>query len=624
MQGVGWEERGAATPVLGSQRREVAAKPRGGLMDEPQPTEARREDASTRRTRALLQLGALATPEFGRALREILRIDAGALDVARVSFWWLQRDPPRLVCEEGYVASAPSYEAGTSLEGAAVPAYLRAVQEQRALVVEDVSRDPRTRELGGYLDRFGVGALLDVPVWSRGAVVGVLCHEHVGGSRAWKPDEVEFATAVGQAVATALEARDRDAAESAARRAHFLARATAALSEVLDVEQIPARLAGLAVPEIADWCTIHVLEEGELRCLAATHVDPALSASLLDRAQRPRVTARPPRAVVLETGEPLLLPRIAHDQLRAVVGEEEARLLAELGTSSILAVPLTAHGQRIGALTLGIGRARRPYGEQDLDLARELGDRAAIAIENARLFRQAQDAVAARDEFLSIASHELYTPITSLKLAVQTLARDRHALSPEAVARANELLQRQVDRLAQLVGELLSITRIRAGRLPLELDEVDLCEVVRSVIQQLEPDLVRAGCPLTLDCPERLAGRWDRSRLGQVVTNLLTNALKFGTGRPIEVELRGRAEEVLLRVRDHGIGIEPQQLARLFQPYERAAPAGTVGGLGLGLYIVRGIVEALGGTVTVESAPGEGSTFQVALPRCAPAARAAA
>lgn len=593
-------------------------------MGEPQPSEGREDaDASTRRTRALLELGALTTPEFARALREILRIDADALEVERVGFWWLERDPLRLACEESYSACERRFEAGTCLEGAAVPAYVRALQEQRAVTVPDVSRDPRTRELAEYIERLGIGALLDVPVWSRGAVVGVLCHEHVGGPRAWRSDEVEFATAVGQVVATALEARQRDAAEDIARRARFLARATAALSEVLDVGQIPARLAGLAVPEIADWCTIDVLEEGELRCLAAAHVDPALSASLLERARHPRVRARPPRAVVLETGEPLLLPRIAPEQLRAVTGEEEARFLAELGTSSILAVPLVAHAQRIGALTLGIGRARRPYGEHDLDLARELGDRAAIAIDNARLYRQAQDAVAARDEFLSIASHELYTPITSLKLAVQTLARDRHALPPEAIARANELLQRQVDRLTQLVSELLSITRIRAGRLPLELEDVDLCDVVRGVIQQLEPDLVRAGCPLTLDCPEHLTGRWDRSRLGQVVTNLLTNALKFGAGRPIEVELRGGPDEARLRVRDHGIGIEPQQLARLFRPYERAVPTGQIGGLGLGLYIVRGIVDALGGAVTVESAPGEGSTFQVTLPRCAPAAPAA-
>jgi signal transduction histidine kinase len=179
-----------------------------------------------------------------------------------------------------------------------------------------------------------------------------------------------------------------------------------------------------------------------------------------------------------------------------------------------------------------------------------------------------------------------------------------------------ETAARQADRLARLITELMDVSRITAGRLHLELEEVDLVTLVRDVVGRLGEDAAKAGSPIELD--ERSAtvtGRWDRLRIEQVVTNLLTNAFKFAAGKPIEVTVAEDGPLGRIVVADHGVGIAPEDSERIFRRYEQATPAQRHGGLGLGLYIVRQIVEAHGGTIRVESQPGVGSVFTVELPR---------
>ncbi len=579
-------------------------------------------ESSPGRQRALLELASLQGGAFPATLRQILRIDAQALGVERVSFWWLRRRSRALECELCYLASKDAFEAGACVTA---PGYLTALERQEVIAADDARSDERTREFTeDYLVPLGITSMLDVPVWWRGEVVGVVCHEHVGPPRRWSPADCELATVVAQAVTIALEARQRSAAEHAGWRADFLARATAALTETLDVEQIPARLARLAVPDLAEWCAIDTEEQGRIRRVAAAHADPRRARPLLEWAeQRGALPARlQPAATVLETGTPIFIPSATRQRLRALTCTQETEFLIEQGTRSLLAVPLIARGRRLGALTLGSGRARRSFHRKDLELVQALADRAAIALENGRLLRETQRAVAARDEFIAVASHELSTPIMSLKLAVQALEGERLTLSPEAAARAAAVARRQVDRIEQLVGELLNVTRIRAGRLPLQLEQVELGAVVREVAARLAPVVESVGSRLTIDCPRPVLGRWDRSRLEQVVTNLLTNALKFGGGAPVDVLVDADAERARLAVRDHGPGVQPEQLSLLFEPYHQERPT-PQGGLGLGLFIVRGIVEALGGTATAESRVGEGATFRVELP-LAPSGRQAA
>jgi signal transduction histidine kinase len=262
---------------------------------------------------------------------------------------------------------------------------------------------------------------------------------------------------------------------------------------------------------------------------------------------------------------------------------------------------------------------RRPYGTADLWLAQELGSRAALALDNSRLFAEAQEAIERRDEFLLVASHELKTPLTSLKMQAHLLARllprlQRAEVAPERIDAAIQVLDRQIARLAHLVNELLDVTRLNAGRLSLTRAPVDLASLTREVVERMRQQLADARCRPQLELEGPVVGHWDASRMEQVLINLLSNAIKYGAGGPIHVVVRGVGERALLVVRDHGIGIAEADQARIFERFERAVSVRNFGGLGLGLYIVRWIVTSHGGTIRVESEPGAGAAFIVELP----------
>jgi PAS domain S-box-containing protein len=223
----------------------------------------------------------------------------------------------------------------------------------------------------------------------------------------------------------------------------------------------------------------------------------------------------------------------------------------------------------------------------------------------------AQEAVQVRDDFLSVASHELNTPLTPLKLQLGMLRRDS---DPARVASRLETIERQVDRFGELVARLLDVSRIAAGRLALEPEALNVGTVVRDVAARFGPEAAANGCELRLRVQDGVVGWFDRVRMDQVLANLVSNAVKYGQGKPIEMCLDASEGVARVRVRDHGIGIEPHLQARIFDRFERAVSARHYGGFGLGLWIVRQIVEASGGHIAVESQPGKGSTFSVDLP----------
>jgi len=226
-------------------------------------------------------------------------------------------------------------------------------------------------------------------------------------------------------------------------------------------------------------------------------------------------------------------------------------------------------------------------------------------------------AVRSRDEFLSLASHELKTPLTSLMLQTQLLQRRLErgeGLPPENVRRVLDQTARQTERLSRLVNDMLDISRITAGRLSLEPDTFELAELAADVVSKLGPQLSEARCEVTVRSAEPVVGRWDRYRLEQVLTNFLTNAVRYSPGKPVEISIRRVEEGAELRVRDQGRGIAPEDQERIFQKFERAVGSREVSGMGLGLFIVREIVEMHSGTVRVESALGQGATFIVTLP----------
>ena len=243
-----------------------------------------------------------------------------------------------------------------------------------------------------------------------------------------------------------------------------------------------------------------------------------------------------------------------------------------------------------------------------------LRDVTSLVEEQAALRRTVQ----IRDEFLSVASHELRTPITTLSLNTESLLTS-HARngSGERTQRRLDSIRRQVSRLQQLVDFLLDASRLVEGHLELQAEPVDMGAVASESIDLLHEPAVRAGCRISMHAEQNVVGQWDKLRVGQVITNLLSNAIKFGGGGAVDVEITRSGRMARLRVRDHGIGISPEGCARIFYRFERASSAGHFPGLGLGLWITKQIVDAYHGAISVESQPGEGSTFTVELP-CAP------
>jgi signal transduction histidine kinase len=319
--------------------------------------------------------------------------------------------------------------------------------------------------------------------------------------------------------------------------------------------------------------------------------------------------------VVLRSGAPLLIEEVTDEVIRASTSDSEnLRIVRALGVRSLVSVPMIARGRSIGVITYCLSDPARRYGLADVPVAQEMAQRAALAIDNARLVQKAQDAVRAREEFLSVAAHELHTPVTSLHLMMQALQRGGVPVTAETVRQTFAVADRQVRRLIKLIDELLDVSRIEAHRFAIEPERVDLGGLVRDVAERFTDDALRAGSSVSIEVNEPAVGRWDPMRLEQVVSNLLSNAIKFGGGHPIELAVTSSRDEARLAIRDHGIGVAPDRLPHIFERFERGVSPRQYGGLGLGLFIVRTIVETMGGRVQCEPTPGGGSTFLVDLP----------
>ncbi|NPC87194.1 HAMP domain-containing histidine kinase, partial [Pyxidicoccus fallax] len=279
-------------------------------------------------------------------------------------------------------------------------------------------------------------------------------------------------------------------------------------------------------------------------------------------------------------------------------------------------VPLRVRGQVVGALALVADGETRPLGHRDVLLAEDLAHRCAMALENARLLDEAHEAIDARDEFISVAAHELRTPLATLTLRVQSLMTQlRRAGTEEARLEKLGLIFRQVERLTGLVESVLDVGRVNAGTLELRREHVDLSALVEEGVARFADDAARAGCELRLRMEPPHVWAWlDRGRVEQALGHLLGNAIKFGIGQPVDISLTEVDGRARLTVTDHGIGIPGDAMERIFGRFERAVSSHQYGGLGMGLFLTRRIAEAHGGSIRVESAAGTGTTFVLELP----------
>jgi PAS domain S-box-containing protein len=403
---------------------------------------------------------------------------------------------------------------------------------------------------------------------------------------------------------------ERRRAEQATR---MLATASAALVASLDYAHTLEAVARQALPTLADWCAVDLIDaDGQPTTVASAHVDPA-SERLLRQVQR-RYPVTPagdlPTSRAMRTGQSVLIEVVDAATLAATsVDPEHARLRRAIGVDTQIAVPLIARGQVLGAITFGRSAGDR-YDAADLAVAEELARLASAAVDNARLYYDAQAGIRARDDFLSIAAHELKTPVAGLKAGAQLLARTL-GRGPVETARLGRMLVRldeAASRVAGLTDDLLDVARIRTGRLPHQPRSVDLASLVAGTVERAREALGPAH-PIVLDLPAGgLPIVVDPERIDQVVTNLVENAVKYSPGGgEVRVELGREGAGALLRVRDRGIGLPSESAERIFEPFNRAtnAQAAHIPGMGLGLHICRSIVERHGGWIRAES-PGVG------------------
>jgi PAS domain S-box-containing protein len=404
-------------------------------------------------------------------------------------------------------------------------------------------------------------------------------------------------------------------------RLRLLGEASRILASQLKYRETLTAMAQLTVPGVADWCAVDLVSEnGQLENVVRMHADP-VKARWGERLRfySPRPDSPSLTQQVLRTGKGLLATEISDELLQASAQDaEHLRLLRTIGVRSAVIVPLRAADRPLGVLSLAYAESGRRYDAEDLAFAEDLGTRVAMAIENSRLYSQAQEAIGIRDQFLSIASHELKTPLTSLTLQVSGLARlvAAGAVDPPKLQSRVTRMEQQTGRLATLIEDLLDVSRISTGRLVLQPEPMDLVALAREVIENHSDEADRAGNLVSLRAPDQLVGRWDRNRLDQVLSNLLANALKYAAGQPVDLVLDSDGAEVVIAVSDRGPGISPQDQRRIFKQFERASSP-NMAGLGLGLWIVSRVVEGHGGSVSVTSEPGEGATFTVRLPRAA-------
>ncbi|HYC88689.1 MAG TPA: ATP-binding protein, partial [Thermoanaerobaculia bacterium] len=407
---------------------------------------------------------------------------------------------------------------------------------------------------------------------------------------------------------------------TASENLRFLAEASDLLASSLDYETTLKTVTQLAVRSIADWCVVDVADDdGSFRRLSVAHVDPA-KVKLAYELQR-RYPPNPESSAVarvLRTGKTEWMREIPRELVEAnAVDDEHRAILHQLGLRSYIAVPLPAHGRTLGAITFLVSHeSGRRFRESDVRLAEELARRAGVAIENARLFRAANEANRAKDEFLATLSHELRTPMTAVLGWARML---KMGLTPEESVDAVDAIEKSASVQMQLIEDILDMSRIMAGKLRIETSPVDMRGVADAALTTVRPTAEMKGIEIiTSYAPVLSPVMGDPNRLQQVIWNLLTNAVKFTSrGGTILVRVAPANDGVCLTVRDSGIGIEPGFLPHVFERFRQADSSTTRahGGIGVGLAIARYLVEMHGGTIVAESEGlGRGATFRVDLP----------
>jgi PAS domain S-box-containing protein len=467
-------------------------------------------------------------------------------------------------------------------------------------------------------------ALAAAPLIVRRVVIGAIM---LGYDRPHRFDDSEraFIQAMAQLCAAAIDREMAHRTLQDSERAHrFLADAGVALAQSLDEVDTLRNVAELAIGSFADWCWVDLRDphSGEIVRVAiagARQSRTALTETFSGGPTPIKPDPRYPGLRALREGEPVLVRDFTEAAWRDAMASD-ARLVREPGPRSVMAVPLRARGESFGALTLARNDASRPYDDRDLQFATEVGRRASVAIENARLYATArrdraasEEASRAKDQFLAVLGHELRNPLAPIATALRLMS----VRAGDACISERAIIERQVQHMTRLVDDLLDVSRITRGKVELRRRPIEVADVIAKAVEIASPALEQKQHRLEVDVPSGLTVNGDAGRLAQVFANLLTNSAKYTPPYgDVSVRAMGDRRAVRVCVRDTGMGIAPDVLPHVFEVFVQGSRRDAVrAGLGLGLAIVRSLTELHGGRVEARSAGlNQGSEFVVELP----------
>lgn len=404
----------------------------------------------------------------------------------------------------------------------------------------------------------------------------------------------------------------------ASNKIKFLAEAGQILASTLDYNVTLLSVAKLLVDNIADFCIIDILENDEMKRVVvktAKKSDQEIANKFFKYPPDPRNKLAIYDAAT--AGMPILIKEATHQWLKTVSQiKQEREIVKKLKLRSFIFAPLKSRGKVIGVLTIASNKDGFSYSEEDVIFIDALAGRAGLAVDNSRLYSEAQNALRTRDEFISIASHELKTPLTSILLSLQFALRHlRKEKSDHQVISALEIGISESKRLSALMNDLLNISVISTGKLKIEPEKTDLIRLINDSIEGFH--LRRNKKPIKIEFKhneKHIWGDWDKIRLGEVFSNIISNAIKYGKGKPVLISVQGKKRKVIIEIKDRGIGIAKDETGLIFELFRRTRIAAEYKGMGVGLYVSRQIIEAHGGSVKVKSTSARGSTFIISLP----------
>lgn len=566
--------------------------------------------------RIFAELSRLCVPAFADWYAIHLVDDKGRVDLAHIA----HRDPDkirlaRVLMKRWRTRMSAHTGAGYVIKTGRA----QLIERIRPQLLAEAARDREHLEL---LNRLELHSAVVVPLMSANQPIGAMTFLWAESKRSYDLRDLALVETLADCAALALvnarlyrEAKNaRESAEKAAKRLDILATASQSLAPALDPADALEQLARFAVPTLADYCIAYRLDEdGTIQRVGLAHADETQQRLLEDlHRSGPPELDRAGAGQVLRTGQPILAADITYEMLEvSAQNEKHLEVLEKLAPRSSLLVPLKARGRTLGALAFATTDfSGRRYGQADVAFAQDLADRAALLVDNARLYTQAREATRLKDDMLAVVSHDLRSPLNAIVTACELLELDA---PEERRARTRASIRRAAKQMSRLLEALLDVTRIEAGRLALQKEPFDISSLIAEIVSMHEPVADDRSIRLVHATPAvEIVG--DRDRLAQALANLVDNALKF---TPIGGEIVVTAERcdraVRVCVSDTGAGIPADELPRLFDRFWRAERS-DLRGIGLGLTISKGIAEAHGGSIEVQSRLGVGSTFALVLP----------